>query len=55
MFILYCPSIIRAKLLEDECNFFCVCWLVWEGYFCEFTCGAYGVGERVAQGSGGDI
>jgi len=29
--------IIKAKSLEEECKFFCVSWLVLEGYFWDFT------------------
>jgi len=34
-FILFFRLIIRAKLLGEECNFFCVSWLLSEGYFWE--------------------
>jgi len=30
-------SIVTAKSLEEECKFFCVSWLVLEGYFRNFT------------------
>ena len=36
-FILFFRSIIRAKLLKEECNCFCVSWLLLERYFWELV------------------